>query len=336
VNTTHPFGAHNFEYAAFVFALLTVIVALCGLTPLSASGASGTVTSGNTTVLFHDDFTTDSGAWSFFNRYGRIASGRLWIDGTYMPNAVPRDGWALTHIGDSGWTDYVLGLSYDNENVGGSPDTHDAMVFFRVASEAGNVRGTMYRVDVFAAGDRYAGGSCTDLGRPWPGGWVQLSKYVNGVGALLHEECASNAQLGDNTLQISIHGGDISVVSNGQTVLAASDPDPIPYGGVGVGQLWETNGWYDDVLVTGLAEDTTPAEQLAHLADMVNGLPPGTSLAAKIAQAQKALTGNDPASTAAILKAFTKEVAAQSGKKIAPDTAAALTAAAAQISAVIA
>jgi probable HAF family extracellular repeat protein len=77
------------------------------------------------------------------------------------------------------------------------------------------------------------------------------------------------------------------------------------------------------------------AEQLTNLANAVKNVGPGTSLADKIAQAQQALSSSDAATTTAILKAFGKEVAAQSGKKFTPAMASDLSAAAARISAVL-
>jgi hypothetical protein len=62
---------------------------------------------------------------------------------------------------------------------------------------------------------------------------------------------------------------------------------------------------------------------------------PGTSLAEKVAQARAAFARGDRRETASILRACAKQVAAQSGKTIAGDTAAALTGTAARITAVL-
>jgi probable HAF family extracellular repeat protein len=77
------------------------------------------------------------------------------------------------------------------------------------------------------------------------------------------------------------------------------------------------------------------AERLRTLAAAVNGLAPGTSLGDKLAQAATGLNAGDNATVASTLKAFINEVKAQRGKKIAPDTAAALTSSANQIIAVL-
>jgi probable HAF family extracellular repeat protein len=78
------------------------------------------------------------------------------------------------------------------------------------------------------------------------------------------------------------------------------------------------------------------AEQLGNLAASVKGVGPGTSLEDKIAQARAAVGIGDRATASSILKAFNRQVIAQTGKSIAPDTAAALTAAAVRIGAVLA
>jgi hypothetical protein len=77
------------------------------------------------------------------------------------------------------------------------------------------------------------------------------------------------------------------------------------------------------------------AEQLALLAGAVDGVGPGRSLADKVAQARAALATGDDAAAVATLGAFEHEVAAQSGKKLTSDAAAALTATATRIAAVL-
>lgn len=55
---------------------------------------------------------------------------------------------------------------------------------------------------------------------------------------------------GTNNIQIKVVGSKILVRSNGQTMLRYDDTtDPITYGGVGVGEIWGTNGWFDNMVV---------------------------------------------------------------------------------------
>jgi hypothetical protein len=78
------------------------------------------------------------------------------------------------------------------------------------------------------------------------------------------------------------------------------------------------------------------AEQLAALAAAFAGVGPGRSLVSKVEAARAAVAAGDRASASSILEAFARVVAAQAGKKIAPETATALTTAAARIAAVLA
>jgi hypothetical protein len=71
----------------------------------------------------------------------------------------------------------------------------------------------------------------------------------------------------------------------------------------------------------GAFQFVSAADQLAALAQAVSGVGPGHSLARKVAQAQSALAAGNTAKACRKLGAFTREVQAQSGKKIAPSTA---------------
>jgi len=80
-----------------------------------------------------------------------------------------------------------------------------------------------------------------------------------------------------------------------------------------------------------IARKPTPAERLVDLAAAVDGVGPGTSLAAKVARAQQAVARGDAHVAAALLTAFVHEVEAQAGKSIPAAVAAALVAEAARI-----
>jgi hypothetical protein len=78
------------------------------------------------------------------------------------------------------------------------------------------------------------------------------------------------------------------------------------------------------------------AEQLSDLADAVQELGPGTSLADKLEDARAALDRNKVARTCSTLDDFVRQVQAQSGKSISADTATSLITAATRIKAVLA
>lgn len=230
---------------------IVVLGALTLAGPVAAAATAAppsTLGNGTHAWWFRDDFSsTPDPAWTFQNREGRIDAGRLWIDGGYTADSMDRDGWALTHVGNKRWRNYAFGFTYNSENLGGfPPDRHMATAYVRVSDASANVRRTMYRIDVWAAGDPYeGGGTCSDASH----GYVTLGKYVDGVGYFLAEGCSSNSTPGTNRLVVTAHGDTISVTSNGARVLRYVDPAPLQYGGVGVGQIWETNGWFDDVAV---------------------------------------------------------------------------------------
>lgn len=237
--------------------ILGVVVALAMAavigTAVASGGATGAATEPSGPVMFSDYFTdpqASAESWSFVNRYGRIADGRLWVDGGYMPNAVPRDGWAVTHVGDSQWKDYAVDVVYSSENVGGGdPSWHGPFIFLRVAAQPEGGLGTTYIVAIQDPGSRSEGGECADYGQPYPTGNVGLNKVVDGVGNWVASTCVSNTTTGTNTVRVTVQGKKIEVVANGQTVMTYTDPTPIKFGGVGVGQIWETNGWFDNVIV---------------------------------------------------------------------------------------
>jgi hypothetical protein len=235
--------------------LRTLIGMAAGLVAVVAIGA--VLASASGTVLFSDYFTNQAGPnWTFYNRYGTIANGRLQIDGPYRPDAVDRDGWALSHVGDRTWTNYSFDVFYDTENVRGDPavaDRHMTTLYFRVAAQNPASRPTtMYRLDIWDPGNPSEGWPCPPYGVPVPAGYIEFSKIVNGAGSHLTDVCVSNTTNGTNAARVIVYGNTTQVLVNGQAVLRYTDPTPIRYGGVGVGQIRETNGWYDNVVVQAL------------------------------------------------------------------------------------
>jgi len=227
--------------------LIAIATATTGVLFTAASAATD---SPERSSLFRDYFNSTSDAdWAFFNRDGRFQEGRLWIDGDYLPGAIGRDGWALTHVGDLTWTDYALLVAWDSTNKGGSPAEHHMVTaYVRVAAETGNLRQTMYRIDVWDPNQVDEGSGCGDN---LPYGVVGLTKYVEGASLPGETECLSNTVVGTNTMRVVARGATITVFINGERVLSYTDPTPITFGGVGVGEIWELNGWFDNVIVSG-------------------------------------------------------------------------------------
>lgn len=208
-------------------------------------------------TLLRDDFrNANRGGWTIYNRVGAIRDGRLLIDGGYTGAATGRDGWALTHTGDRHWTDYEYEVNYNNDLGGAPPDIRQVDVYFHVTTPlpAPDTQqlATLYRLEIWDPGTpspKAATACAPGLSQPLPNGLVDVLKYVDGEVTLLAEACTSNSHNGTNSVRVRVQGGKIHVLVNGRSVLQAVDPDPIKYGGVGVGKIWETNGWFDDVTV---------------------------------------------------------------------------------------
>jgi hypothetical protein len=61
--------------------------------------------------------------------------------------------------------------------------------------------------------------------------------------------------LGTNSGKVVVTGGHIQVFVNNQLVVDFTDPDPILFGGIGLGAVWEVNAWFDDIIVTSNVEE---------------------------------------------------------------------------------
>lgn len=200
-----------------------------------------------THVLFKDYFNADTGAWTFLNRAGRIKGGRLVINGDYVQDPAPhRDGFAFTHVGDKGWRNYVLSATFDSTNPGGYPaHVHTNALMVRVADTGVAGHGTLYRIQVWSPGGEDPTGHGHDMSK----GLVSLERLNNGKTTILKLRYRSNVVVGSNQATVEAHGKVITVRVNGVQVLRFKDPKPLRYGGVGVCQVWETNGSYDNVMV---------------------------------------------------------------------------------------
>lgn len=202
------------------------------------------------TALFHDDFEdgNDDG-WTRVKRVNAwtVTEGKYYLiggSGVHQDGYVPgepgyRDGFSYAHMNDPDWTDYVYEVTFDTTNAGGYPrHVHQVILKFRAQEPLFSE----YRLDIWVPGD--------------PSSSTHLSKYVNGVGAPL-ATAAPVAVLGTNTARILLHGGHIQVYVNGVEVIDFIDPSPIPYGGIGVGAIWEVEAWFDDITVMPLVVTAT-------------------------------------------------------------------------------
>lgn len=214
--------------------VLMLLLAL-GLALVAAARATG--------IFFYDDFEdgNDNG-WVQVDRYWHVRGGRYHLDGGYMPGADSRDGFSFTHVGDPAWTDYVFEFTFDTTNAPSeyNPDwentmhVHQTFAAFRVIE----AKHTEYRLSMWVPGD--------------PGSNTCVEKYFYTNRPVWTVCTEPSAVLGTNIGKVIVEGGHIQVYINGKLAIDYTDPDsePIPYGGVGLGALWEVNAWFDNVRVT--------------------------------------------------------------------------------------
>ncbi|MFN8193514.1 MAG: hypothetical protein U0R80_04430 [Nocardioidaceae bacterium] len=231
--------------AAVVAAGVTVAVAAPSARPLQTPAAVQDHHGGR--VLLEDYFNVSPDpAWQFVNREGRVAGGQLVIDGGYVAEPWGRDGWAMTHVGDRRWRSYSFAATFDTSNVGGSPaEVHGADFFVRVSDTGATGTGTYYRITIWDPGMPDPTGSDHDMSQ----GLASVQRYVAGQTTTLGMRWHTNTVTGTNQIVVRVHGSRIVVVVNGECILRTHDPVPLHFGGVGVGHIWETNGWFDNVVV---------------------------------------------------------------------------------------
>ena len=218
-----------------------------------------------TQPLLTDNFNdgNDNG-WTQINRSSHVIDGRYYLDGCYGCNDVPltgnRDGFSYTHVDDPTWTDYTFEFTFDTTNAPSvdNPDwegtafAHNAYVLFRVQGPLPAPDGapTQYRVNFCVPCDEFAGEH------------VELFKYVNGDSTTLLADIPTSGviRVGTNTGKIIVSGGHIQIFVNDQLVVDFTDPNPIPFGGIGLAAIWEVNAWFDNVSVTPASSPTEDSD----------------------------------------------------------------------------
>lgn len=213
-------------------------------------------------IIFQDYFTdgNDNG-WQQFNRLWHVTLGRYIQDGDYLPDALGRGGYSVTHEGDKSWRDYVMSATFDVTNAPGlpSPDVQTANFLLRVQHfkqpgfDVGSPSGaTFYEVSVWAKGvlDPRTGGD-----KVLPEGLVLFAKLVNGEQVATIQKEHSNCVRGTNAIVIQAAGKRIQVWINGEKVIDFTDHKPIRYGGIGLSTTWEAEAWFDNVIVSRVGND---------------------------------------------------------------------------------
>ena len=206
---------------------------------------------------YSDYFTNGhSYGWLRINRAWQVYRGRYVLDGGYLSNAIGRDGFTVTHVGDTSCRNYALQATFDITNPAGlpTPDVHNAFFFVRVQSPPPN--GTFYRITVWQKGTLDPRGGPHYL-QVLPYGLLGIEKYVNGEVVRSVGREYSNAVTGTNSITVKSEANVIRVWVNGEYITKFVDDEttspPLRYGGIGLGAIWEAQAWFDNVVVWPLA-----------------------------------------------------------------------------------
>jgi hypothetical protein len=186
------------------------------------------------TVLFQDNFNTGvmSSEWVSIR-------GNQWVQNGVLYNQNPvfgayRDSEALVHDGDMNWTDYTISVKIDPIET----FVTDTTILFRTDGFDRSSGGTY--------GQGYQFGISTADHPPY----ILLWQTSN----LLYSSPFS-IPTGPMDIVISAIGPNIKVWIDGSLMIDVVDPNPLLYGGIGVHNVWESIGTYDDFVVTSV---TTP------------------------------------------------------------------------------
>ncbi|MCP3937218.1 MAG: hypothetical protein GY708_17840, partial [Actinomycetia bacterium] len=159
---------------------------------------------------------------------------------------------AVAHDGDPTWTDYTVSLTA--EFVPGTPWEHFNILlrsdgFLRTS---GGSAGTAYQLDIVGV-----------AGWPHTSPQIALTRSDGDTGinvTIFHEDWPLPA--GPVDLLISLSGGRIQLWINALPVFDLVDPDPLPYGGIGVHAIWEAEARFDNVVVTQAGPELSIASEI--------------------------------------------------------------------------
>lgn len=202
-------------------------------------------TASHAQLLLSDDFTDPvlSPAWTVQRGYASIVNGWVRVQGS-TPGS--RDSYIMAGVG-SNWSDYRLTTKFHAD--GGGNNWYNSLINFRVQEQYGWQLGTFYTLYIFPPNSAIP-----------PSDSIRLARMSNGGGYMIDPVYSAQGIMsaGDNTVEISVVGGNFDVKVNG--VLAASffDPNPIPTGGIALGAIWESVTRYDYARVEKIADTTAP------------------------------------------------------------------------------
>lgn len=218
-------------------------------------------------AVFTDTFDYDGAPrwpWVVRNEAPRVENGRL----LSTSRGSPRDALVTAFDGDRGLRNYRLEVDVDPlENLPGST-WPDAVVAVRTngwyrGSDGGD--GDAYQIDFLRKNALDA-----RVRQKGPVNYVSVSRTEDGRSARLAHTMLDDlpttpfrvavtvrdvtADVVFDDVQAPVTGAFIDVTVDGVRAIAALDPDPLPYGGIGLFTIWEARTYFDAVALTTLGE----------------------------------------------------------------------------------
>ncbi len=194
-------------------------------------------------VLFQDNFNSGepSSEW--------VSKGCCqWVDNgwyyTQDTNGWPRDSMAVVHDADHQWQDYKLSLKAQF-----------------VQSTIWNTFTLLLRTNNFVRSSAGTSGSAYQLSFNGKGGgdWIFNQILLDRIDCTSGTCSVVNLITKDVTLPLdpmnleaAVRGAHIDLSLNGSLIFDVIDPNPLPYGGIGVHAIWEAEARFDDVVVSTL------------------------------------------------------------------------------------
>ncbi len=190
-------------------------------------------------ALFYDHFDTGmSSEWVSIRPAQWVADG--WMH--TLDQGPGRDSGAFVHDGDRTRTDYTVFLVAD-PLFSMFPYNEQADIYFR----ARNVG----RAEFGFTGDYYRLSLWGPQTMPGPGvaPGVVLWRYKGGRSTELFRDEPGFTSSDPMLICITLNGPRIHLYIDGRSTIDVVDPDPLLYGGIGLGAVWEMETRYDDVVV---------------------------------------------------------------------------------------
>jgi len=201
--------------------------------------------------LFGEIFTFDDGntnGWVEMKRYWHLTNGTYCLDGDYMPgrsNPFDRDGYSFYRMGDSSLKNYTF--TVDVKGLDGFMNGFkQPLLLFHVIhwqTSFSIIPFTAYRFSFIPADSSQRAGEWVLEKFTTVNTNTQIERLKSGISSAF----VSNW----NTIKIiTKDNGYIAIYANNILITELTDSNPIPYGGIGLGSIWETGSQFDNVEIS--------------------------------------------------------------------------------------